>query len=475
MKKNKVLLLAVLPFALAACDSGSSGSVEPMSADSSNSSSSGLEPSDGSSSSIEWNLPVDPSQFWEGAGSEEAPYEIKSEENLMSLINEVNNSALNFKGVAFKLTGDVVLSGKWKPIGYTKGQSNRAFSGTFDGGNFKISGLTVDETTNPAGLFGIIQGATIKNLKLEGTVKGGSYASLLVGKAESSVIQNVEISGTVEGGDFTGGVAGSLSKTTLENVTMTGTVTGKSSVGGIAGTAITSALKNVVNNASVTGSATVGGIVSNLSMDASLEKCINKGAVTGTQDVAGVAAKASQTSIAMSGNEGAVKASDQTASSVGGVVAVASNSALINQVYNIATIEVGEILGVGGIVGKLSTNSMLKNAFNQGNVVGGAGTQVGGVVGTAEECTISGVYTLGTVPKIATSSAVAGQSKSSAELSGVYYNVANQVTASDPGTPMEATAMASADFVTTLNALENVWTRADGVYNGFPFFTWQVQ
>lgn len=475
MKMNKVLLFAVLPFAMTACDGGSSGSVEPMSADSANSSSGGLEPNDGSSSSIDWNLPVDPSQFWEGAGSEEAPYVIKNEENLMSLINEVNNSALNFKGVAFKLTGDVVLSGKWNPIGYTKGQSNRAFSGTFDGGNFKISGLTVDESSNPAGLFGIIQGATIKNLKLEGTVKGGSYASLLVGKAESSVIQNVEVSGTVEGGDFTGGVAGSLSKTTLENVTMTGSVTGKSSVGGIAGTAITSALKNVVNSASVTGTSTVGGIVSNLSMDASLELCVNKGAVTGTQDVAGVAAKASQTSISKSGNEGLVKGGDQKASSIGGVVAVASNAAVIDQVYNIAAVEGGEVLGVGGIVGKISTNSILKNAFNQGNVSGGAGSLVGGLVGSAEECSITGAYTLGTVPKIATSSAVAGQSKSSAELSGVYYNVANQVTASDAGTAMEATAMVSADFVATLNALENVWTRADALYNGFPFFTWQVQ
>lgn len=473
MTLKKWFLLATMAFALAACGDDSSTGAKPSSGDNPDNpgSSGSQDPNNPSSSDIEWILPNDPSKLWTGEGTEASPYELKNEEDILTLANEVNNQAVNFNGVVFKLTADVSLSKKWTPIGCVKGQSNRTFGGTFDGADHTIKGLSIDDTASYAGLFGYVSGATIKNVKLDGvSIKAGSYVGMLFGKAENATIANVSVSGTLQGADFVGGLGGSISKGNVETAAVSGTVSGTGTVSGVVATAITSTIKGANNGAAVTGKTTVAGIVATLSMKSSVELCVNKGNIAGTQDVAGVVAKASETTVKQSGNEGAVTGEDNNMSSVGGVVAVGSNSAVLEQVYNVGAVTAKTVLGVGGIAGKFVTGASMKNAFNQGVITAENTTNVGGLIGKSEDCSVMGAYNAGVVPAIANAGSVVGAHLSSSVMTSVYYDAATKVAPTEAGEASEA--MKSAEFLAALNAVENVWAMDGGKYAGFPYFTW---
>lgn len=471
MKSKIWFLLAVAPFVFTACgDDSSSGGADPS--DPSSNSSDSADTSNVTPSfpeDIDWVLPTDPSNLWEGEGTEEKPYELNSAEDLTLLVDEVNNKSVNFKGIVFKLTQDVTLPANWTPIGCVKGQSNRTFGGVFDGGNNTIKGLSINDTTSVSGLFGFVSGGTIRNLKVEGaSVKAGSYAGILFGKAENAEIKDCSISGDLVGSDFVGGLGGSLSGSKIENVTIVGSVQGNGSVGGVVANVISSTLTNVSNAAMVSGKSTVGGIVSTLSMNSVIELCTNTGAVSGSMDVAGVVAKASKTEVKQSGNQGLVTAESNSMSSVGGVVAVASNSAVLTQVYNTGAINGGDAIGVGGIAGKFITKAAVTGAFNHGQIAA-TNAAIGGIIGKAEDCTVTGAYNAGVIPKVEGAASIAGAKLSSSVMTGVFYDVALQVSALEEGTAVEN--LKSAEFLGELNAVENVWANSDK-YAGLPVFTW---
>ena len=57
---------------------------------------------------------------------------------------------------------DIELSGDWTPFNPNDGYVASAYAGTFDGNGHTISGLSVNATAANQGLFGVINGATIK-------------------------------------------------------------------------------------------------------------------------------------------------------------------------------------------------------------------------------------------------------------------------------------------------------------------------
>ena len=76
-----------------------------------------------------------------------------------------NDAAQNDLSLNCTLTADITLTGEWTPIGTALDNS---YTGTFDGGNHTISGLTVTGSDEYAGLFRYIgSGGTVKNVKLE--------------------------------------------------------------------------------------------------------------------------------------------------------------------------------------------------------------------------------------------------------------------------------------------------------------------
>ena len=133
-------------------------------------------------------------------------------------------------GEDITLIDDIDLTGKEQaPIGnYTI-----PYTGTFNGAGYVISGLCIStdainiENANvndiTAGLFGVVKGATIKNVLVIGSVTN----NVIVGNAESKI----------DGyHSATGGIVGTaLVGTTLENLTSYVEVNGPCQVGGVAG------------------------------------------------------------------------------------------------------------------------------------------------------------------------------------------------------------------------------------------------
>ncbi len=118
------------------------------------------------------NTEPDTAMFAGGTGTEEDPYQIKTEEQLRAFAGSLTEG-IDYNGYFIKVMNDIdISSADWSPIG---GQ-DYAFDGTFDGSGFTISGMKAGAEENPyvmgrdnpyMGLFGVLgKNARIKNVNL---------------------------------------------------------------------------------------------------------------------------------------------------------------------------------------------------------------------------------------------------------------------------------------------------------------------
>ncbi|MCG8540956.1 MAG: hypothetical protein MJA82_13600, partial [Clostridia bacterium] len=111
-----------------------------------------------------------------GKGTAEEPYIISTKEQLNNLRFQLNGH--------YKLGNDIDLGNvEWEPIGI----QTMAFTGVLDGAGYKISNLKIYKPQeNYIGLFGYIDSATIKDLKVENVdIEGRNYVGALVGYANN--------------------------------------------------------------------------------------------------------------------------------------------------------------------------------------------------------------------------------------------------------------------------------------------------
>ena len=173
--------------------------------------------------------------------------------NIAKLVNEEWNLSIDIT-----LTSDIDLKDiDWTPIGI---DYNHQYTGTFDGGNYTITGLTVTGSDQYAGLFGCIDdGGTVKNVKLEGV------------KIESD-----------NGTSDVGGVAG-YSYGNIENCSVSGSVSGSGMngiAGGVVGLQVGGSLTGCSSSATVNAGSTAGGVVGGTNNGATLTACYTTGDVT---------------------------------------------------------------------------------------------------------------------------------------------------------------------------------------------------
>ncbi|MFV0528797.1 MAG: Ig-like domain-containing protein [Lachnospiraceae bacterium] len=114
--------------------------------------------------------------LWDGEGTQENPYLLKTADDLLLMQRLVNEKGINLSGKYLKMANDITLPEAWVPIGSLKpgmtstsnGKYINPFSGTFDGGNFT---LTVPEDGLP--LCGYVRFASVQNLNIYGTKIAG--------------------------------------------------------------------------------------------------------------------------------------------------------------------------------------------------------------------------------------------------------------------------------------------------------------
>ncbi len=317
-----------------------------------------------------------------GTGTASDPYLIKDAADLSAFRDAVNNGK-NYEGKTIALANSITLTGEWTPIGNGTRSGNsytgNAFKGTFDGRNYTISGLTItaapDSVDDALGLFGVVDGGTVKNLVLTG------------------VNINVPTS------ELAGGAIGILTNNGLANsITVSGSVSATRGNGGIVGRMLISGtISNCVNNAKISATgANVGGIVGAAYYTAvgktmTISGCTNNGVITSTSSGVGGIAGLSSANISGCTNTASITGGGF---SVGGIVGEQQNYGSIIGCTNSAAVSVNAAAsnyGTGGIIGWIRYSGsaenyplkgviVVKDNVNSGNVTGAS--DAGGIVGT---------------------------------------------------------------------------------------------
>ena len=225
--------------------------------------------------------------FRKGSGTEKDPYIISSVDELKIFAATVNGTGITYQNQYIKLSDDIdqldISGEKWTSIG----TSTNKFMGTFDGDGKTIKGLTDGGKSGTYGLFGYVQDAVIKNIKLadvDMSYKYGMSRGALTGPVYgSSVIENIEVSGSIAGSDYLGGIVGrpylsdDSDVLTISDCTNNAVVEGSQKVGGIIGYARadqgTVVIDNCINNGTVTGEYSGG--ITGFALKTSVSGCSN--------------------------------------------------------------------------------------------------------------------------------------------------------------------------------------------------------
>ena len=156
-------------------------------------------------------MAISPQKVWAlgGSGTSSDPFTISNENDLFDFADRVNNRS--YGNSCFKLVANITLTKAWTPIG----TSSNPYTATFDGNNKTISGLNLTATAANAGFFGYVNGATIKNFSLAGSISSGyDNTGSVVGSADGAtkiynVYSSVNITMTAAKSHI-GGIAGQL-------------------------------------------------------------------------------------------------------------------------------------------------------------------------------------------------------------------------------------------------------------------------
>ncbi len=400
-------------------------------------------PSFNQSTVLYWtNDSIRANSFAGGSGTQEDPYLIETAEQLAYLAYMVNSGSADmelgidpspdtyvehyYQDTYFKQTKDIDLSEYiWPGIGLYGYDENyqaafRSFSGSYDGGGHKITGMYAANENYSAGLFGLVatnvvkfmetmnpadaKSATIKGITLvEPTVTSANPDEFLGGGiiammfyAANYTISDCHIQGGVipaSQGAASGGIVGMAAAfySTIQNCTNSATVAG----GGIVGSMQTDpsmggvSVINCTNNGSVCG----GGIVAE-GAGLNISDCVNNGAVSRlNQSIGGIVGSLSDGKVSNSINNGKIEG---VASNVGGIVGSVEYQTRIVDCENYGEISVSANY-VGGILGEVdytqsSSNdkatimhcSNSGNILNSYNITGSSSsncTYTGGIVG----------------------------------------------------------------------------------------------
>ena len=278
------------------------------------------------------------------------------------------NAGNSYAGKTVVLLRNLDLSGsEWTPIGQKSGNK---FSGVFDGKNFKVEGMTISNTTEIqnsdtfdgyAAFFGAINGGTVKNLSVYGSVNSKNAAGVVARVDGNSSVINCHNYATVTA-PSDGKAGGVICLTnaaaiSVQDCTNSGTVSG-----GNFGTA------------GIVGYANPGVTISDCSNFGNIgdESCKYSGGIVGyaTRDnTAGIITNCT--------NSGTIVAYEEC----GGIVGIITGSQNVTNCTNTQSVKGTDTAFSGGIVGGFAGGT-IKDCTNTASV---HGKFAGGVVGSAQK------------------------------------------------------------------------------------------
>ncbi len=204
-----------------------------------------------------WSYPTSKpsSPYAGGSGSKSDPYRISTAQQLANFAYMIHDNGKDYAGNYFILTNDIVLNEgvinadgtfneaaassfkQWTSPGKWRFPFDNEFEGTFDGQNHAVIGLYQDQTAMlQLGLFGMAEGATIKNVRVKDSYIRAREAGfdfenvdqysvgMVIGYMYKSSISNCHVENSVvhaDHGYHTGGVIGMTENSTVAGCSFT--------------------------------------------------------------------------------------------------------------------------------------------------------------------------------------------------------------------------------------------------------------
>ena len=211
--------------------------------------------------------------YFYGAGTEADPYLIYTKTELKNTSGKAN---------FFKVMKNFSCGGStWTPVA--------DFTGTLDGNGKTITYIinNTENTTKNLGLFAKATGATIKNLKVNGSISTNCYGGYtsgigsIVGYNSNSTIQNCYSNVTIES-SYTGssnlvygGVVGYLNGGSVSYCFASGSINGngKNRVGGIVAHQYSGTITHCTFEGTISGGTKIGTIAGNANSTANITDC----------------------------------------------------------------------------------------------------------------------------------------------------------------------------------------------------------
>lgn len=331
-----------------------------------------------------------------GEGTAANPFRVETVEDLQQM--RYNLSA------HYDLQGnlDASITANWfggkgfQPIG----DRNNPFTGSFEGDDNEIDGLTINSPNeNFIGLFGQVgSGGRIQNLGLTNVdVSGNRTTGSLVGRNDGQ-IEDVHVTGEVTADNSNAGGIAAQSFGPVSGSNASVTVSGTFNAGGLVGVN-RGPISDSFATGNVSGSrGTVGGLVGNNTSGGAITASHATGDVESPGfNIGGLIGNNTGLSISKSYAEGNVTGGSRT----GGFIGSSSSSSTITKSYS-----TGNVTGksyTGGFIGK-ATSAPISKSYSTGNVTGTS--FVAGFIGQFHGQSITESFASGNV--IATGDKVGG-------------------------------------------------------------------
>jgi hypothetical protein len=417
---------------------------------------------------------------WFDVEDPQSSYTLSTAAQVAGVAKLVNDGTTSFEGITLTLAKNISLANAdgaggtrlWVPIGAQS--AGMAFKGVFNGGGYTLRNMSIVKTSGSvAAFFGYLDGATVSDLVVAGTVTGYQYSSGIVSLANNSTISNcVNRAAILTSQSYAGGIVAQASGSTI---------TGCVNRGVIAQTA------NIVDSQN-----SIGGIVGRADAATTINACANNAEVTGGYDVGGIVGNLNASTLVESSNTAAVVATlSYTSGGVGGLVGKTLGGAQINRSFNkgfVSNVGATNATYVGGLIGYVTATSMA-DCYNRGaisTISGAAGGIVGRISATSTApCRISRTYTTGAVSttSVGTVAAVAGYVNSSYNT---YSNVSYLAGVAGPsgktngtennvgGSSIRATVLSEAELKALPSTLGTAFKiDAQALNDGYPALVWQ--
>jgi hypothetical protein len=354
----------------------------------------------------------------------------------------------------YRLMNDISLSdystgSGWEPIGSCAVKADVPFSGSLDGGGYRITDLYIKTADKAAGIFGCLTGR-VDNLGVEiaaggiTTTASSSYAGGIAGYIDGGTITNSYAAGyvsTTSSSSYAGGIAGYVDGGVITGSYSTGYVSAASSssyAGGIAGyvsgTVIGSysagyisssyaggGIAGYLGGGVISGSYSTGGVFSSSSSSShagGIAGYLDGGTVSGSYSTGRISSSAFTYSYA-GGITGYLSGTVSGSYSTGDISSSASISSPTNSSYSYA----------GGITGYLS--GTVSGSYSTGNISSSSAattsyyntySYAGGIAGYMDGVAIMGCYATGDISSASASPSYSASTSYAGGITGYANN-----------------------------------------------------